>query len=114
MINHRLTEAASNSLAPSLIQYRKFTSNDVQLLITKWQILFERQKRLDFDNSEALSDDEYKVLTTLSKNQLDDLISQISNSNIHKSSNRSIRTAIVILLCKLRLGLSNNVLAILF
>ena len=114
MINHRLKTEAVNSLAASSIQYKKFNSNDIQLLLNKWQLLFERQKRLDFDNSEALSDDEYRIFTSLSKIQFDNLISHISNSNIRNSSNRSIRTAVTILLCKLRLGLSNNVLAILF
>ncbi|CAF4632107.1 unnamed protein product, partial [Rotaria sp. Silwood2] len=110
----RLTLGAINSVAPSSIQYKIFSFNDVQILLNKWQILFERQKLLDFDNSEALSDDEYKVFTSLSKIQFDELILKISDSSIRNSSNRSIRTAIAILLCKLRLGLSNNVLAFLF
>jgi hypothetical protein len=114
MINHRLKTAAIDRLAPLSIQYRTFNSNDIQLLITKWQMLFERQKRLDFDNLDSLSDDECKAFTSLSKTQFDDLIFQISTSKIRNSSNRSIRTAIAILLCKLRLGLSNKILAILF
>ena len=61
-----------------------------------------------------MSDDEYKIFTSLSKSQFDNLISQIFASNIRNSSNTSIRTAIAILLCKLRLGLSNSLLAILF
>ena len=105
---------AVDTLAPSLIEYKKFTSNDIQLLINKWQIIFEKQKRLDFENSISLSDDEYKTLTSLSKVQFDDLISRIVTSNIRNTSNRSIRTAVAIMLCKLRLGLSNSILAILF
>jgi hypothetical protein len=114
MINGRLTMAAIEKVAPSLIQYKKFTSSGVQLLITKWQMMFEKQKRLDFDNAQSLTDDEYKIFTSLSKSQFDDLISQIFKSDIRNSTNRSIRTAIAILLCKLRLGLSNSMLAILF
>ena len=105
---------AIDKVAPSLIQYKKLTSSDIQLLITKWQMLFQKQKRLDFDNPQSLSDEEYKTLTSLSKSQFDNLISQLFASNIRNSSNRSIRTAIAILLCKLRLGLSNSLLAILF
>lgn len=86
----------------------------MQLLINKWQILFERQKRLDFANPESLTENEYQTFTSLSKVQFNDLISQISTSDMRNSSNRSIRTAIAILLCKLRLGLSNRLLAILF
>ncbi|CAF2042672.1 unnamed protein product [Rotaria magnacalcarata] len=88
MVNQRPTMAAMNSIAPSSIQYKKFSSNDIQLLISKWQTYFERQKRLDFDNSEALSNDEYQAFTSLSKDQFNDLASQIAGSNIRNSSNR--------------------------
>ena len=100
MINHRLKTKAANSLAASSVQYKKFNSNGIQLLINKGQLLYERQKRLDFDNSEALSDDEYRIFTGLSKLQFHNLISHISNSDIRNSSNRSIRSAVAILLCK--------------
>ena len=100
---------AIDTIAPSSIQYKKVTSSDIQLLINKWQIIFEKQKRLDFDNPQSLSDDEYKTLTSLSKVQFDDLISRIITSDIRNTSNRSIRTAVAIMLCKLRLGLSNSV-----
>ena len=42
------------------------------------------------------------------------LFLKIVTSNIRSTSNRSIRTAVAIMLCKLRLGLSNTILAILF
>ena len=77
-------------------------------------MLCQNQKRFDFDNSQAMSDDEYRALTGLSKSQFDDLILQILQSKFRNSCNRSIRTAIAILLCKLRLGLSNKLLAVLF
>ena len=67
MVNQRIKKVAINSIAPSLIQYKKFSSNDIQLLISKWQILFERQKRFDFDNSEVLSDDKHQAFLSLSK-----------------------------------------------
>ena len=86
----------------------------MQLLINRLQVLFEKQKRLDFDNSESLTDYEYQTFTSLSKIQFNDLISQISTCDMRNSSNRSIRTAVSILLCKLQLGLSNRLLAILF
>ncbi|CAF3729823.1 unnamed protein product, partial [Rotaria magnacalcarata] len=66
-------------------------------------MLYEDKKRFDFDNSQSMSDDEYRTLTSLSKSQFDDLIGRLSQSNILNSSNRPIRTAIAILLCKLRL-----------
>ncbi len=36
-----------------------------------------KPKRLDFDNPQSLSDDEYRIFTSLSKSQFDDLICQI-------------------------------------
>ncbi|CAF1493570.1 unnamed protein product, partial [Rotaria magnacalcarata] len=62
----------------------------------------------------SLSDDEYQILTSLTKVQFEDLASYLFDSNIRNSSNRSIRTALAILLCKLPLGLSLNILAVLF
>jgi len=64
-----------------------------------------KPKRLDFDNPQSLSDDEYRIFTSLSKSQFDDLICQIFESNVRTSSNKSILTTIAILLCKLRFGL---------
>ena len=114
MVDDRLKMDAIDRLKPFSVQYKKFNSTDVQLIISKWQILFEQQRRFDFDNREFLSDDEYRIFTSLSKAQFDDLVWQISESSIRNSSNRSIRTALAILLCKLRLGLSNSLLAVLF
>ena len=112
--NNQLTTDAIDRIAPLSIQSKKFDSNDVLLLISQCQMLFEQQRRFDFDNYRSLSDEEYKILTGLSKVQFDDLSSQISISSIRHSTNQSVRTALAILLCKLRLGLSNNLLAILF
>ena len=93
---------------------KKLNAGDIQLLLSRWQMLYQDKKRLDFDNSHSMSDNEYRVLTSLSKSQFDDLIGRISPARIRNSSNRSIRTAVGILLCKLRLSLSNQLLAILF
>jgi hypothetical protein len=114
MVDDRLKMDVIDKLKPFSVQYKKFNSTDVQLIISKWQMLFEQQRRFDFDNREFLSDDDYRIFTSLSKAQFDDLVRQITGSNIRNSSNRSIRTALAILLCKLRLGLSNNLLAVLF
>ena len=114
MVDDRLKMDAMDTLRPFSVQDKQFNSTDIQLIISKWQMLFEQQRRFDFDNREVLSDDEYRIFTSLSKTQFDDLVCQISESTIRNSSNRSIRTALAILLCKLRLGLSNSLLAVLF
>ena len=114
MVDHRLKEDAIDNIAPFSIRNKQFNSTDVQLMINKSQMLFEQQKRFDFDNPISLSDDEYKILTGLTKVQFGDLAQYTLNSNIRNSSNRSIRTALAILLCKLRLGLSISMLTLLF
>jgi hypothetical protein len=53
-------------------------------------------------------------LTSLSRNDFNEFVEIISSSYIRNSSNRSVRTAIGIYLCKLRLGLSNRLLASMF
>lgn len=93
---------------------KKLNASDVQLLLNKWQILYERKQRLDFHYGYAMSDDEYRTWTSLSRSRFDDLVDRVSLTTIRNSSNRSIRTAIAILLCKLRLGLSHQLLALLF
>ena len=57
--------AAIDRIAPSSIQHKKLYSSNIQLLISRWQIIFKRQKRLDFDSFEALSDGQCITLTSL-------------------------------------------------
>ncbi|CAF4038104.1 unnamed protein product [Rotaria magnacalcarata] len=68
----------------------------------------------DFDDPLLLSDDDYNALISLSKDQFNDLISHISKYDIRNSSNRFIPTVIALLLSKLRMELSNKLLATLF
>jgi hypothetical protein len=73
-----------------------------------------KKKRFNFDNPRDLTDDEYRLLTSLSRDDFNALVDIISSSSIRNSSNRSIRTAVGLYLCKLRLGLSNRFLACMF
>jgi hypothetical protein len=112
--NGKLCINAIHKISSSSIQLKKFISNDIQCLISEWQTYFQNQKRFDFDDPRSFSDEEFKTLTGLMKKDFDDLLDQISLSGIRNTTNRSIRTALAILLCKLRLGLSNSLLAIMF
>ena len=114
MSEGQLTTDAIDRIGPLSIQHKKFNSSDVLVMINQWQMVFRRQKRLDFDDFRSLSDEECKIFKSLSKVQFDDLALHLSESMIRNSSNRSIRNALAILLTKLRLGLSNRVLAVLF
>ncbi|CAF1525916.1 unnamed protein product [Didymodactylos carnosus] len=110
----RLILDAINIVKPHKIESTIFKTGDVQLLINTSQMLYNKKKRLDFDDCNAISNDEYYTLTSLNKAQFDNLIKEIAVSPIRNTSIRSIRTAVACLLCKLRLGLSNTVLGLLF
>jgi hypothetical protein len=115
LVDRRLTTEAANAIRPASIRFEQLSSSDLQLLLNQSQILHERScKRLDFDDPRGLSNDEYRVLTSLSREDFDDLIKKVSHYGIGNSSNRSIRTAVGIFLCKLRLGILNRTLACLF
>ena len=115
LINRQLTTDAMNQIKPLSIRQQELNSSDVQLLLSKAQMLFENgNKRFNFDDTRDLTDDEFRLLTSLSRNDFNDLVNIASSSSIRNSSNRSIRTAIGIYLCKLHLGLSNRLLACMF
>jgi len=110
-----LTREAIDRIKPVSIQYQEFNSSDIQLLLNKSQKLLENNfRRFNFDDPRELRDDEYRLLTSLSRDDFNELVEIVSSFDIRNSSNRSIRTAIGIYLCKIRLGLSNHFLASMF
>jgi hypothetical protein len=115
LINRQLTSEAIDQIKPYSIRQKELNSSDVQLLLNKAQKLFQnKNRRFNFDDPRDLTDDEYRLLTSLSKDDFDELIQIASSSTIRNSSNRSIRTAVGVYLCKLRLGVSNRLLACMF
>lgn len=110
----RLKQDALNSIKPKSIRHQEWDASHVQVIMDKFRILYNGKKRFNFDDSRNLSDDLYPTLTSLSKEAFDQLVKEVSSSNMRNSCHRSIRTAIGIYLCKLRLGLSNSLLAIMF
>lgn len=59
-----------------------------------------------------MDDDEYRILTGISRREFHDIVSSVTS--INSTRNRSKRTCIAILLMKLRSALSNKLLAVLF
>ncbi|CAF4568929.1 unnamed protein product [Rotaria socialis] len=115
LINNLLSKDAVDQIKPFSIRYQELSSSDVQLLLSKAQTLFENgKKRFSFDDPRDLNDDEYCLLTSLSRDHFTDFVQITSSSIIRPSCNRSIRTAVGIFLCKLRLGISNRLLACMF
>ncbi|CAF3534090.1 unnamed protein product [Rotaria socialis] len=104
LINNLLSKEAVDQIKPFSIRYQELSSSDVQLLLNKAQTLFENgKKRFSFDDPRDLNDDEYCLLTSLSRDNFNDFVQIVSSSTIRPSCNRSIRTAVGIYLCKLRL-----------
>ena len=66
---------------------------------------------LDFDSSTCLAPDNYYVLTGLIRKDFDNLCSCLPPVSLRNTQNRTARTAVACLLMKLRLGISNQVLA---
>lgn len=70
------------------------------------------EKRLDFDSPQGLSDDEYKTLTGLAREEFDDLMTYIAD--INNSRSRSIRTCVAVFLTKMKSGIDNSLLGAMF
>lgn len=115
IVHNQLTKQAVDSIRPLSVRNQEWNSSQVQALIQNFQNLYSRRKPFDFDNGHDLSNDAYPILTSLSKDAFDNLVEIVStSSSARNSAHRSIRTAIGIYLCKLRLGLSNSFLSIMF
>ncbi|CAF3174701.1 unnamed protein product, partial [Rotaria sp. Silwood2] len=71
----------------------------------------ENRSSISFDNSLNYSDHDYHILIGIDKSHFDTLCQQVTMRN---TDNRSVSMAIGCLLTKLRLGLSNDVLATLY
>ena len=92
-----------------------FTLDDIKALFLKYRSTLEIEKQIHFDHPSSLTDTDYYNLIGLRKQQFNKLVSFIPKSNvIRQSTKRSVRTAIGLLLCRLRLDLSNNALSSLF
>ena len=115
LIGHQLSEEAIRAIKPFAIRHQELKSSDVQLLLNKAQNLFENEKkRFSFDDPRDLNDDEYCLLTNLSRDNFNELVEIISSSTMRNSCNRSMRTAIGVYLCISRLGVSNRLLTCMF
>ena len=69
---------------------------------------------LDFDSPTRLASDNYYVLTGLIRKDFDNLCSYLPPVSLRNTQNRTAHTAVPCLLMKLRLDISNQVLATLF
>ena len=111
----RLTKSALDAVKPRSVRYQEWNSSEVETLLGNFRNMYNSKRRFSFDDVHELSDNEYPILTGLSKDSFDDIVGIVSSSSsLRNSSQRSIRTAVGVYLCKLRLGLSNSLISIMF
>ncbi|CAF2160544.1 unnamed protein product [Rotaria magnacalcarata] len=87
-------------------------ANRLQEILNDFRLILVNQKSFDFDNPYSLNDQDYYNVTGLHRDQFDQVVKSIKS--MHNSHNRSIRVAVAIFCAKMRLGVSNDVLATMF
>ncbi|CAF1143835.1 unnamed protein product [Adineta ricciae] len=89
-----------------------FDAKSVMNLITECCTMIRDTKTFDFDYPTSLDDEAYYNLTSLEKDQFDNLPSTLTS--MRNSYVRSIRVGLALFLVKMRLSVSNRVLSSLF
>ncbi|CAM4847138.1 unnamed protein product [Rotaria magnacalcarata] len=87
-------------------------SIEFQIFVEDIRVILFKQKKFDFDDPSCFSDEGYQTIVGLCKEQFNRLVNTVSS--MRNSPVRSVRVAVAVFLAKLRLGLSNRVLAVLF
>jgi hypothetical protein len=106
IIDRRLSRGAVDLIKPLSIRYQEWNSSQIETLLGKCRTLYNGKKRFNFDDPWDLSDDTCSTLTSLSTGEFNQLVEIVSSSSDARNFwQRSVRTAIGIYLCKLRLGL---------
>ena len=88
------------------------SSEIAQLLRELREIANKKANGLNFDNDDAMTDEDYTRLTGITKDQFNTVHESLSS--LRSTSSRSTRTALAMLLVKLRTGLSLAILSTLF
>lgn len=109
--NGRFTEEALEKISSFSETSTLNRTSIVDMLMYLREIaLLNGGKRIDFDDPNALSDQEYVNLTGINKVSFDDLLSAV-DGKVKNTSTRSVRTSLGIFLLKMRCGLSNEMLS---
>ncbi len=110
-VNGFLSREAFFAITAYKVRYETFDFNYIIDTMQKLRTMVNSNKHINFDDNLALSDVDYKKLTGFTRGQHDHILTYIPPSALKNSINRSPRCAIGCLLMKLKLGLSNSVLA---
>lgn len=110
-VNGFLSHDAFFAITAYKVREEPFDLNHNMNTMRKLQSMVNSNKHINFDDGFSLSDLDYKSLTGFTRAQHDLILSHIPSSALKNSINRSPRCAVACLLMKLKLGLSNSVLA---
>ena len=111
MIDNRLSSEAFSSLLPYKVEDRLFSQKDLMNILESYRAKVTSKKHLDFDDCVSIPDSDYKILTGFTRAEHSHILSHIPPSALKNSLTRSARSALAYLLMKLKLGVSDSVLA---
>ncbi|KAJ8314676.1 hypothetical protein KUTeg_006826, partial [Tegillarca granosa] len=100
------------SLLNSTKETEYFSRTDISNLIENVRNLMRTTSNINFDIPSALSDEDYRNLTGISREQFSELTTFLPS--VRNTLTRSIRTCLAVFLTKLRTGLTNSILSSLF
>ena len=107
-----LSEESYQKISPSSSSLNA-TSDDIkELLCEVRSIALQGSNTLNFNDGSAMTDEDYMRLTGITKTQFDQVLEYIPS--LRSTSIRSSRTALALLLVKLRTGLSLAILSTIF
>ena len=110
-VNKRLLPEAFLSLVPHRMEYRLFSSQRLINFLQLYQTRLNCRKHLDFDECMSLTETDYVKLAGFTRAQHAQILSHIPSGAMRSSTTRSVQSALGYLLMKLKLGLSDSVLA---
>ncbi|CAF4941970.1 unnamed protein product [Rotaria sp. Silwood1] len=110
-VNGFLSHEAFSAITAYKVREEPFDFNHNMDTMQKLRTMVNSKKHINFDDGFSLSDLDYKNLTEFTRAQHDQILSYIPSSALKNSANRSPRCSVACLLMKLKLGLSNSVLA---
>lgn len=110
-VDKRLLREAFVSLVPHKVEDRFFSQQNLINMLQSYRARINSNKHLDFDDPLRMTDSDYTKLTGFTRVQHTYILSYIPPTALKNSTTRSARSALACLLMKLKLGLSNSVLA---
>lgn len=110
-IDKRLLPDVFLSLVPYRLDYRLFSPQHILNLLETYRARVNSKYYINFDEGTSLTNIDYIQLTGFTRTQHNQILSHIPAGALKNSTTRSVRSALGYLLMKLKLGVSDAVLA---